>query len=136
MSEFFFEFTPPSFPELAWDESSELYRHYGTLPVGHTIYKEGDTWHTLSQGYEEETLANADIVYRGGRVYLITLAEYVELFIAGFVPLVGIGFYPGAYPGPITFPPPDDPSIPPSEAPFAYPGDDTYPGDDLHPEAD
>lgn len=132
-----YDFTPPSVPELAWDQESPLFRHYGTLPVGRTIYKDGDGWHTLDEGYEEEVLDGADFVFRGGREYLVTVDQYYELYLGGFIPNAQIGFYPGAYPGEITFPitdPPVDP-LPPSEQEF-YPGTDTYPGGDLYPEED
>lgn len=142
-----YEFTPPSFPELAWDQSSPLFRHFGTLPVSHTIFKDSlGVWHTLDEGYEESAsssgpgaLVDAVVVYRGGRVYNVTAQEYVDLYAGGFIPNAQIGFYPGAYPGPITFPidDPPPPIIPPGTGEgLFYPGDDTYPGADLYPEED
>lgn len=136
-----FEFTPPTVPELAWDQSSPLFRHYGTLPVGRTIYKDAlGNWHILDEGYEPEVLVGALETFFGGREYFVTEGQYFELYQAGFIPSAQLGFFPGRHPGPITFPvtdPPVEPVGPPPDGSFVfYPGEDVYPGEDLYPEAD
>lgn len=126
-----YEFTPPTQQSLAWDQTSPLYRHYGTLPVGITIYRDDDGWHELGEGYEEEILANAEVIYRGGRVYMVTEDEYFELYIAGYITEFIDGLYPGGYPGLSIYPAPEV-VTPPGDDEF-LPGPDALPGPDLLP---
>lgn len=124
-------YSPPTEPKLAWDQTSRLYRHYGTLPVGVTIYKDGDGWHEVTDYFDERILEGALVVYRGGREYQLTEAEFLEVILAGFGSFLLM--YPGQCPGDNVFP--TDGTYPGtgnvSEA--LLPGDDVFPGDDVYP---
>lgn len=100
-----YSFTPPTVEALAWDQSSKLFRHYGTLPVGRTIYKDaGGVWHTLNEGYDPALLEGAQRVYLGGREYEITQDEYNDLASGGFIDLPGFFLGPECFLGPSAFP--------------------------------
>lgn len=100
-------FTPPTRDSVAWSGESPLWRHYGAVRAGITIYKDAfGNWNMMEEGYDESILLTANPVYRGGREYDITLAAYNDVVVW----LISQGFtdydpdvYPGFYPGPIRF---------------------------------
>lgn len=102
-------YTTPTAEGEPHDGDSPLWRYYGTVLRGTTIYKDGSGWHTLPDYYEEDVLFEPTTLkyYLGGREYDITLAEYIELLLAGLAPYIpGLGTYPSSvtYPGATTFP--------------------------------
>lgn len=132
-----YEYTTPTYDGPAWDQDSPLYRHYGTISTGITIYKNDSGWHVAEEGYDPIVLEGASVVYLGGRVYLLTEDDYEEVIEAGFGDFVGM--YPGECPGPGVYPTDGsgEPSTPGEGGYYLngvlYPSDDLYPADDLYP---
>lgn len=94
-------FTPPTGTGPAWGESG-LFSHYGTIPTGETIWKDGTGWHQGQYPYQggaeyrtfddgelissvtDDGLATATHYFLGGHTYEITDALATELTTAGF----------------------------------------------------
>lgn len=99
-------FTPPTRDYKAWSDGDHpLWRHYGGIPAGITIYKVDGVWHNAPDGYDPIILDDAELFYLGGREYDLTYEEYLELLIAGFIP-DALTSYPSdsTYPGILMFP--------------------------------
>ena len=99
-------FSPPSRDSVEWsDHNHPLWRYYGAIPEGMTLYKDEGQWYFAGPGYEEEVTDDAEIIYRGGRVYDITLAAYAEIraWLATQGIFIDPDVYAGFYPGPATY---------------------------------
>lgn len=108
-------YTTPVVDSFPWG-TDPLFRHFGAIKVGVTVYKDANgVWRSLPDFFEDEVLADAQVVYRGGHEYNLTQEEYDEV--------TGAIVDPGPGPGP-------DPEPPGN---LAYPGvaipGDVYPSE-------
>lgn len=93
-------FEPPHEPKLQ-RSPGPLWSRYDQ-EVGITIYRKDGDWFEAPEGYEESLLDGASVVYRGGRVYMVTEDEYNDLIVAGYAE--GYTLYPGFYPSSTAYP--------------------------------
>jgi len=100
-------FTPPTFDDMPLytpdSPSKKLYRYYPSHKTGYVVWRDRDgVWHQDTSAYHGDStqrhydwdgvtvtgpdsgIGNAQIVYLGGRTYVITVQAANELIAAGY----------------------------------------------------
>lgn len=98
-------FSPPIQDGASWDVGdygSKLMRHYGSVPVGATVWRDqADVYHTQQYPYHGRTdaagLAQAKEVYLGGHIHDITAQQAADLTAAGFGDRINIASVNGTW---------------------------------------
>lgn len=79
-------FSPPTQPGASYTGKSPLFRAYGRVPQGITVWKDSlGVFHEMPEGYPSDRLeAEAVIIYSGGHLHPLTAQEAADLEAAGY----------------------------------------------------
>lgn len=80
-------FSPPTYTDSSYVHGDPLWR-FAARQVGQTLLKK-DGFYSLHKEVTSTEVADADIAYLGGHVYVVDEAEQADLTTAGYGPQIG-----------------------------------------------